>query len=106
MGELSGMPDFDQKAPEKEVETPEKVEIPTDVEGVFADDVVKHGKEEIPVFDCEEKEFYGNMKSDRKRLRFKNGSAAAKYMNNTKYNRPFFIRTKTASGEVYTRKIK
>jgi len=78
----------------------------TDVEGVSAIDVVKYGKDEFPVFDCTEREFYQNMSQGRKRLRFNNGSAAQQYMSGTKYKRPFYIRTTTEKGNTYTRKIK
>ena len=80
--------------------------IPTDVEGVFAQDTIKHGSGEYPVFDCEEADFYQNMQHGRKRLRFKSGSPAAQYMSKTNYKIPFFIRTKTGDGKVYTRKVK
>ena len=105
MGEFSGIDNSDFQEPEKVVDDIENG-VPTDVEGVMANDVMKHGCEEFPVFDCDEKDFYQNMSQGRKRLRFKNGSSAARYMSGTKYSRPFYIRTKTSSGEVYTRKIK
>ncbi len=79
--------------------------IPTDVEGVFAQGVVKHGNVEFPVFDCEPDEFFGNMQDNRKRLRFKSGSAPQQYMSKTKYSIPFYVRT-TKDDKVYTRKIK
>jgi hypothetical protein len=71
----------------------------TDVEGLNADGE----KEGHPVFDVTPEEFYDNMKMDRRRLRFKQGSNAQKYHSGTRYNRPFYIRNK-ADG--YLRKIK
>lgn len=62
----------------------------TDVEGVFA----QGDKAGVPVFDVTQKEFYDNMKTDRKRLRFTPGTAAQSYHSKTRYNRPFFIRNK------------
>ena len=79
--------------------------VPTDVEGVFAQSVVKHGTTEFPVFDVEEADFFGNMTDNRKRTRFKSGTPAAEYMKSTKYKIPFFVRT-TKDGQTYTRKIK
>ena len=64
--------------------------VPTDAEGVFADGE----KGGLPVFDVSQKEFYANMKQDRKRLRFGADSTAAKYMRTTRYRRPFYIRNK------------
>jgi len=90
----------------QEVDSGEVKQHPTDVEGVFANDVVKHGNIEFPVFDCGEDEFYQNMVMGRKRLRFKSGSAASQYMSKTKYNRPFFIRTTDSKGQTFTRKVK
>lgn len=72
--------------------------VPTDVDGVFADGT----KGDAPVFDVTPEEFMNNMKMDRRRLRFKNGSKAAEYMRQTRYNRPFWIRN---SKDGYMRKI-
>lgn len=71
----------------------------TDVEGVFADGE----KSGLPVFSVSAKEFYNNMKTDRRRLRFKTGSTAQKYHQNTRYRRPFFIQNKD---DGYTYKIR
>lgn len=75
--------------------------------GVFDTDVpdvkaqgLKNG---IPVFSVPEDEFYKNMKADRKRLRFSADSPVTKYLQGTKYNRPFNIQT--ADGK-YMRKVK
>lgn len=78
----------------------------TDVADVRADDVVKQGKDEFPVFDVTSDEFHQNMQDGRRRLRWKNGSNAQKYMSGTKYNRPFFVRHTDDSGKKYVRKIK
>lgn len=64
--------------------------VKTDVDGVYA-----HGeKNGVPVFDVSSKEFYRNMKQDRKRLRFQGGTPAADYHRNSKYRRPFYVRNK------------
>lgn len=84
-------------------------EIPgyeTDVPDVRADDIVRQGKDEFPCFDVTQDEFNQNMQDGRRRLRWKNGSAAQKYMSGTKYNRPFYVRTTDSSGKKYVRKIK
>jgi len=60
-------------------------------------------KNGMPVFDVPEDEFYKNMRADRKRLRFSPDSPVTKYLQATKYNRPFHI--KTADGK-YMRKVK
>lgn len=91
-------------------DTPEEEEnqetgFSTDVEGVKAHDVVKQGGNEFPVFDCSGEEFFQNMSTGRKRLRFKSGTAAQQYMSGTKYKKPFFIRTTNDKG-TFTRKIK
>jgi len=64
--------------------------VKTDVDGVFADGE----KSGVPVFDVSQKEFYDNMKADRRRLRFKSGSPAATYHQKSNYRRPFYIRNK------------
>lgn len=72
--------------------------VKTDVDGVLA----QGEKTGIPVFDVSKDEFYQNMNYGRRRLRFKGGTSAQKYMQGTKYNRPFWIR----DPEGYTRKVK
>lgn len=62
----------------------------TDVDGIFANG--ERGG--VPVFDVTQKEFYDNMKVDRKRLRFTPGSTAQSYHSKTRYNMPFYIRNK------------
>jgi hypothetical protein len=86
-----------QGAPEKaavadiNVNTPDDSKgVKTDVDGVYADGE----KTGVPVFDVSAKEFYDNMKSTRRRLRFKSGSAAQQYHSKSKYRRPFYIRNK------------
>lgn len=81
---------------DKQTEAPKGV--PTDVEDVYADGT----KGDIPVFDVTPDEFNNNMKTTRRRLRFKKGSKAAEYMRKTQYNRPFWIRN---SKDGYLRKI-
>ena len=78
----------------------------TDVIDVRSDDVVKVGKDDFPCFDVEQGEFYQNMQDGRRRLRFKSGSGAQKYMSQTKYNRAFYIRHTDDGGKKFVRRIK
>jgi len=89
----------------------EKEEIPqdkleTDVVGVFADNKIRAGLEEIPVFNVDRDSFFKNMHNDRKRLRFPSDSGAAQYLRGTQYRRPFFVSYTEADGKVYRRKVK
>lgn len=80
---------------------------PTDVNDVYADDVIKKGMEEFPVFNVSPGEFFDNMSSDRKKIRFKNGSKVTTYKNKTKNShRNFYIRTIDNAGKTYVRRIK
>jgi hypothetical protein len=91
------------------VEAGSEAEIPgyeTDVKDCRADDVVKQGKDEFPCFDVSSDEFLQNMQDGRRRLRWKSGSEAQKYMSGTKYNRPFYVRHTDTTGKKYVRKIK
>ena len=74
-------------------------EFDTDVPDVKA----QGQKNGIPVFDVPEDEFFKNLKADRKRFRFSPESPVTKYLQGTRYNRPFHI--KTADGK-YMRKVK
>jgi len=78
---------------------PGKVE--TDVEGVFADGE----KNQFPIFNVDEEDFFNNMKADRRRLRFKPDNSASQYLRGTKYNKPFFIQYKGDDGH-FMRKVK
>jgi hypothetical protein len=106
MGEFTDVPGPAENQPDNQEQENQDTRIQTDVEGVFANDVIKQGHNEFPVFDCTEEEFYQNMSHGRKRLRFKSGTAAAEYMNKTRYKRPFYIRTTSSDGQTYTRKVK
>jgi hypothetical protein len=81
--------------------TDEPQKIETDIEGVFADGM----KNNMPVFDVDQRDFYSNMKHDRKRIRFTGGTPASEFMRQSKYNKPFWVRTKTDKGD-FMRKIK
>jgi hypothetical protein len=104
----------DDKKPETETQTETEPEKPTekkktyatDVTGVECDDLVRIGSEKFPCFDVSQQEFYQNMQDGRRRLRFNNGSNCQKYMQGTKYNRPFFIRHTDDRGKTYVRKVK
>lgn len=84
----------------------EQTGFDTDVPEVRADDQVKNGSDSFPVFDVTSDEFYQNMQDGRRRLRFKNGSNAQKYMQGSKYQRPFYVRHTDDNGKKYVRKIK
>jgi len=91
----------------EEQEQNKQTKIPTDVKDVMADDTVKIGTNEFPVFSCSKNEFFNNMSNDRKRLRFKSGSKVQQYMKGTKYkNRDFYISYTDDNGKSYRRKIK
>ncbi len=78
----------------------------TDVPGVKANGFVQIGTEKFPRFDVDKNEFYQNSHDDRKRFRFKTGSDVQKYMQGTKYRRPFYISFKDEKGRRYTKKLK
>jgi hypothetical protein len=101
MGELSGSTDGFAAGPQAKTNQDSAVTakqdgpdgtqgVKTDVDGVFADGE----KSGVPVFDVSQKEFYDNMKADRRRLRFKAGTPAATYHQKSNYRRPFYIRNK------------
>lgn len=80
---------------------------PTDVEGIKADGKVTYGKEEFPKFKVTPKEFFSNMKADRRRIRFAKDSKAGEYMRKTKNQaRPFYLETTTADGKSYVKKVR
>ncbi len=101
MGEFTDVP----KSLIKEPEVPENG-YSTDVQDVNSDSIVKHGNVDLPCFNVSSHEFHQNMQSGRRRLRFKNGSNAQKYMSGTKYSRPFYISHTDANGKTFQRKIK
>lgn len=97
MGELTGDNDSGPAAKARDdmaVTAPTGVDdtkgVKTDVDGVYADGE----KSGVPVFDVSQKEFFDNMKQNRRRLRFKVGTPAQQYHRNSNYRRPFYIRNK------------
>lgn len=101
--EVANMLGMKKTEPIDNIET----EFKTDVEGVTADDVVKKGKDEYPVFNIDKSSFFQNMDGGRKRIRMPSGSKAQQYMQKTKYNRDFYVRYKDdSSGKEYVRKIR
>jgi hypothetical protein len=76
-------------------------------DGGFATDVpevmAKGLKNNLPVFEVPEDEFYRNLRADRKRFRFSSDSPVSKYLKSTRYNRPFYIAT---PDNKYMRKVK
>ena len=99
MGEMSGRYNLppEKIAASDRVTSTNPGNVETDVPYVFADG----DKGGVPVFKVGKNEFYQNMRHGRRRLRFKSGTPAQKYMSKTKYNRPFYI-----SHDGYIRKIK
>jgi hypothetical protein len=78
----------------------------TDVENIIAPESIKRGKDEFPCFHVSNKEFFQNMQGGRKRIRFSNGTDAQKYMQNTKYQRKFYIKYTDNNGKSLIRSIK
>lgn len=78
---------------------PGKVE--TDVQGVFADGL----KDGAPIFSVTKEEFFNNMKSDRRRLRFGSDTPVSSYLRGSRYNQPFYVQYKGDDGH-YLRKVK
>lgn len=109
MGEFTGT---DDSSPTKDIqadgEKEQKVDggFPTDVEGVIASGVIKHGKDEFPCFDVSKNSFFQNMNGGRKRIRFESGSDVQKYMQGSKYSRKFYIKYTDENGKSMVRPIK
>jgi len=105
MGEIAGSQNVDAHQTQAAADvaiTGEPGQVETDVKGVFADGE----KQGSPVFNVDKHSFYQNMTFGRKRLRLKSGTAGQSYMQQTKYNRPFWMSYKDPnSGEVWTRKV-
>lgn len=101
-----GAPINQPEQPEVEKTEEEPTTFPTDVEGVEADAEMPYGKERFPMFKVSREEFYQNMAHGRRRIRFKSGSNAQKYMSGSKYGRPFYISFTDSDGKTYNRKIK
>lgn len=76
--------------------------IDSGVEGVSADDVYK----DTPVFDVDKDSFFKNLRLDRNKTRFKNGSKPSQFMKGTKYRKPFYVRHTDSNGTPYLNKIK
>jgi hypothetical protein len=83
-------------------EQPEVEGVDTGIEGVKADDLYKG----TPVFDVSQEEFFKNMRQERNKLRFKNGSAVSQFMQQSKYRKPFYIRANDSKGEKILKKFK
>jgi hypothetical protein len=105
MGEFTnGVSPEQIAASDKEVKTDSGEDnkgFETDVADLYADGE----KQGMPVFDVNKTEFFQNMSHGRKRLRFKQGSTAQKYMQKTKYQSSFWI-SYDDNGKKWTRKIK
>lgn len=64
----------------------------TDVENIYADDVIQHGNDYFYKFNITEDEFFSSQYS-RSRLRISEDSNLYKYLNSTQIKRPFYIAT-------------
>ena len=103
--EIEVQPDTDTgNTDEPKADEPER--FATDVTDVTADSELHHGNVTLPVFKVSKNEFYQNMSYGRKRLRFKSGTNAQKYMKGTKYKIPFYVSYTDSKGKTYSRKIK
>lgn len=97
MGEFTNGDTAEKIAAQDNAPTEKPQGIKTDVADVMADGE-KNG---LPIFKVSKQEFYQNMNYGRKRLRFKSGTSAQKYMQNTK--NPFWIQN---DDDGYIRKIR
>ena len=97
---------INQPEEEEVTSSDEPAQFETDVKDVFANDVVKHGNVEFPVFKCTNSDFQNNMTDNRKRMRFQSGSSAQQYMQQTKYNKAFYVSYTDSDNNTYKRKIK
>lgn len=106
MGELiSGDMSHQERARNDEVPlTGGEEGFDTDVEGVKASAI--YGPHSLPVFDVEHDEFYQNSEYGRKRMRFKKDGVVQKYMQGSKYMKPFYIRTTAKDGKQYIKRVK
>lgn len=108
MGELTGTFDGSKDRPEDTIAGDRDQAVGKDggveiegMEDVKADAINK--RDNLPVFKVGHDEFYQNMNYGRKRIRFKSGSNAQKFMQNGKYKQSFWIQHEK---DGYMRKIK
>ena len=97
MSEIGGNIRPEDLAAKDHAVTGELGKVKTCVADCFADGE----KGGLPVFNVSKDEFHQNMRHGRKRVRFKNGTSASKYMAGSMYKQAFHI-----SHDGYTRKIK
>lgn len=83
-------------------EEQENDELDTGVEGVKADSTYKN----TPVFDVPKEDFFKNMRLDRNKTRFSNGTKPSQFMRGTKYRKPFYVRYTDGNGKQYLNKFK
>ena len=100
------MEDVEEKEISNEVTTvtdaPEELFIDSGVDGLSADGTYK----DKPVFDVSSETFFKNMKMQRNRTRFPNGSKPSQFMKSTSYRKPFYMRCKDGKGEDIIKQIK
>lgn len=106
MGELAGtFQDSPEAQIAKDKDQPSGEEqnkgIATDVTDCYADDINK--RDNLPIFKVGHDEFYQNMNFGRKRIRFKSGTNAQKFMQGSRYKQSFWIQHEK---DGYMRKIK
>lgn len=77
---------------------------PTDVDGVFADDIETYGVDEFPVFDVEYNTF-ASIKGDRNKISAPEDTSIYQYTRSSQINRPFYARTEF-NGEKIMKKVK
>jgi len=76
--------------------------VDSGIEGVSADDTYQN----TPVFDVNDKDFYNNMKVDRNRIRINSNSNVSKFMQQSNYRKPFYMRHTDNKGQQYLKKVK
>lgn len=105
MGELAGTfndsPEAEIAKDKDQPVTPPEGKVETDVKDCFADS--KNKRDGLPIFKVGHNEFYQNMNYGRKRIRFKSGSGAQKYMQGSRYQGSFWIQH---DKDGYMRKVK
>jgi len=72
------------------------------VDGLDADDMYQN----TPVFDVSSKEFYGNMRRERKKLQFDTAEKPNQFMKGAHYRKPFYLRYTDKGGQQNLSRIK
>lgn len=72
------------------------------VDGLDADDMYQN----TPVFDVSDKEFYGNMRRERKKLHFDSSEKPNQFLQQSTTRKPFYLRYTDKQGQQNLNKIK